>query len=60
ICNVRDITETPPADWSTDRRMAYLDWATHVVNACRGANPRLEATFDAAVARAQEVIEATR
>jgi guanosine-3',5'-bis(diphosphate) 3'-pyrophosphohydrolase len=56
ICNVRDITDTPPADWSPARRLEYLDWAARVVDACRGANPPLEAAFDEAVARAREVV----
>jgi len=56
ICNVRDITDTPPADWSLARRTEYLDWASQVVDACRGANPRLAAVFDQAVARARDVL----
>ena len=56
ICNVRDITDTPPADWPSARRLEYLDWAAQVVDACRGANPRLEAVFDAAVAGARHVV----
>jgi len=56
ICNVRDITDTPPADWSVGRMVAYLDWAAEVARACRGANPRLEAAFDAAVTRARRVV----
>lgn len=56
ICNVRDITHTPPADWSAARRLAYLDWAAEVVDACRGANRLLEAVFDADVARARAAV----
>ena len=56
MCNVRDITDTPPADWSAERRLAYLDWAAAVANACRGVNPGLEAAFDAALARARTVV----
>lgn len=56
ICNVRDVTETPPADWPPARRVAYLDWASEVVAACRGANPALEAAFDVAVARARAAV----
>jgi guanosine-3',5'-bis(diphosphate) 3'-pyrophosphohydrolase len=58
ICNIRDITDTPPADWSAERRLAYLDWASQVVNGCRGVNPGLEAAFDAALARARTVVVA--
>ena len=56
ICNVRDITETPPADWPVERRLAYLDWARQVADACRGANADLERVFDAALARARQVV----
>lgn len=58
ICNVRDITDTPPADWPPERKTAYLDWAADVVNACRGANPALEAAFDATLERARTVVAA--
>jgi guanosine-3',5'-bis(diphosphate) 3'-pyrophosphohydrolase len=58
ICNVRDITDTPPADWPPERKTAYLDWSAEVVNACRGVNPGLEAAFDATLARARTVVAA--
>jgi guanosine-3',5'-bis(diphosphate) 3'-pyrophosphohydrolase len=46
ICNLRDITETPPKGWSRLRRKEYLEWSRMVVAGCRGANPELEALFD--------------
>ena len=46
ICNVRDVGSKPPKDWPFERRCEYLAWAEQVVNACRGANPRLEQRFD--------------
>jgi guanosine-3',5'-bis(diphosphate) 3'-pyrophosphohydrolase len=48
ICNLRDIAESPPADWSDDRKREYFDWAAKVVAGCRGTNSRLEAAFDKA------------
>ncbi|MEB3323050.1 MAG: HD domain-containing protein [Synechococcaceae cyanobacterium] len=56
ICNVRDITDTPPADWPVERRLAYLAWAREVVDGCRGTNAALERAFDAALARARRVV----
>lgn len=56
LCNVRDITHTPPADWPPERRLGYLDWAASVVGACRGVNPRLEAAFDEALTRARRAV----
>jgi guanosine-3',5'-bis(diphosphate) 3'-pyrophosphohydrolase len=48
ICNLRDIANNPPADWSLDRKQAYFDWAKSVVDALRGAHPALEHLFDEA------------
>lgn len=56
ICNIRDVTDTPPHDWSAARRAEYLDWAEAVVRGCRGVNAGLERAFDAAMARARETI----
>ncbi|MFZ1792542.1 MAG: HD domain-containing protein [Anaerolineae bacterium] len=53
-CNVRDINNDPPADWSLERRIAYLDWAESVVAGCRGANPALEKLFDRVLAEGRE------
>lgn len=50
ICNARDIANDPPADWTLERRVAYLDWARNVVAGCRDANPALAALFDAVLA----------
>ncbi|MGZ3235861.1 MAG: HD domain-containing protein [Burkholderiaceae bacterium] len=46
ICNVRDILESPPADWSLKRKLDYFDWSKQVVDGVRGAAPTLEALFD--------------
>jgi guanosine-3',5'-bis(diphosphate) 3'-pyrophosphohydrolase len=56
ICIIRDLTHTPPPNWSTARRLAYLDWAASVVDACRGACPPLEAVFDRDVAKARTTV----
>lgn len=50
ICNVRDVAEKPPTDWSPERRTDYLAWAERVVAGCRGTNPELERMFDEALA----------
>ena len=42
ICNVLDVTHSPPANWSTQRRREYLDWTERVVAGCRGCNHALE------------------
>jgi guanosine-3',5'-bis(diphosphate) 3'-pyrophosphohydrolase len=46
--NVRALLASPPAGWSDERRLAYVDWAARVVDACRAAAPALAAEFDIA------------
>ncbi|MEI6643146.1 MAG: HD domain-containing protein [Novosphingobium sp.] len=50
IANLRDIAASPPADWDQARKAEYVHWADKVVAGLRGANPALEAAFDAAAA----------
>jgi len=50
IANVRDVTLTPPSDWSLERRVEYLDWTRDVTAGCRGVNPGLEICYDEALA----------
>ena len=54
ICNLRDVTARPPANWDLERRREYFDWAKTVVDRLRGADPRLEAAFDRAYAQRPE------
>jgi guanosine-3',5'-bis(diphosphate) 3'-pyrophosphohydrolase len=56
ICNVRDVTVDPPADWSLKRRREYLDWAVAVVDGCRGVNADLERHFDELVAEGRATL----
>jgi guanosine-3',5'-bis(diphosphate) 3'-pyrophosphohydrolase len=51
ICNVRDMTQSPPLDWSLERRAEYFTWAKQVVDQVRGVSPMLESLFDAALVR---------
>ena len=51
ICNLRDITHSPPAKWPLKRKQAYFDWAKAVVDGLRGVHPRLERAFDEAFSK---------
>jgi guanosine-3',5'-bis(diphosphate) 3'-pyrophosphohydrolase len=53
ICNVRDVTDTLPTDWSLLRRRDYLIWSEQVVADCRGINANLDQAFDQAINRAK-------
>ncbi len=55
ICNLRDILASPPADWSSERKQTYFDWASKVVAGLRGVHPGLEAVFDSVFARQTEI-----
>ena len=46
ICNLRDISQSPPPDWSLERRQQYFDWAKQVIDRLRGDWPVLEDVFD--------------
>jgi guanosine-3',5'-bis(diphosphate) 3'-pyrophosphohydrolase len=51
ICNLRDLSDSPPRDWPLERKREYFDWARQVVDRLRGANTHLEQLFDAEYAR---------
>ena len=44
--NITDIINTPPVDWSNDRKRDYFDWAKAVVDNLRGSHQGLEKDFD--------------
>jgi guanosine-3',5'-bis(diphosphate) 3'-pyrophosphohydrolase len=56
ISNIRDITASPPKDWSLQHCADYLDWSQEVVSGCRGVNASLEQAFDDAIKKAHEVL----
>ena len=45
ISNVTDITNTPPTNWDSDRKLKYFDWAEKVINNCPKVNTPLEEYF---------------
>ena len=46
ISNLRDISASPPVDWSVERKQDYFDWAARVIDGLRGVHPELETLFD--------------
>ena len=56
ICNIRDIADCPPAEWSQARKAEYLSWAADVVSGCRGVNAALDAVYDQAIEKARRTI----
>jgi len=51
--NLADIISSPPTDWSHERKLKYVNWATEVAEGLRGVNPALEARFDALCEKAR-------
>jgi (p)ppGpp synthase/HD superfamily hydrolase len=47
ISNLRAILDSPPADWSDERRAQYFVWAKEVADGLPSPNPLLKAAFDA-------------
>ena len=56
ICNIREILERPPRDWTLERKQEYLDWSRRVVEGCRGSNKNLERCFDDLCDRGKEIL----
>ena len=51
ICNIRDVGENQPADWSEHRRREYFEWARSVVDGLQNPHPMLRQLFDDVIAR---------
>jgi guanosine-3',5'-bis(diphosphate) 3'-pyrophosphohydrolase len=58
ICNVRDVTHSPPEGWSQERRREYLDWTAEVVAGCRGASAALESHYDRILEEGRRTLQA--
>ena len=56
ISNLRAITTSPPAGWTADRKLGYLEGCRQLIGAGRGANPSLEAVFDETAANVEQII----
>jgi hypothetical protein len=56
ISNLRAIAVSPPAGWSNDRRLGYLDSCRNLVDAGRGSNAEIERIFDDTTRAAEQAI----
>jgi guanosine-3',5'-bis(diphosphate) 3'-pyrophosphohydrolase len=55
--SLRAIATSPPAEWSVQPRLDYVEWARRVVAGLRGVNPSLEVQFDEAAKRADQSVQ---
>ena len=58
ISNLRAIAISPPAGWSNDRKLGYLNSCRNLVDAGRGSNAELERIFDDTAKVAEQAIRA--
>ena len=56
ISNLRAIAVSPPAGWSNDRKLGYLDSSRNLVDAGRGSNAEIERIFDATAKAVEQAI----
>jgi (p)ppGpp synthase/HD superfamily hydrolase len=54
IANLRSIMHSPPANWSFERKVEYVNWARRVVGGFASLNGRLAAEFERTSAALQE------
>ena len=57
ISNVTDITNTPPTNWDSNRRLEYFDWAEKVINNCPKINTSLENHFKDSIQKGREKLQ---
>ncbi|MEN6483599.1 MAG: HD domain-containing protein [Syntrophobacteraceae bacterium] len=57
ICNVIDITHSPPRGWSIERQTDYLDWTEKVVEGLKGCNASLEARYDEVLREGRDALK---
>ena len=57
--NLRSLANSPPENWNTEQKQAYIDWTIKVAAGLKGVNPWLEERFDEALRRAQQALQQT-
>ena len=57
ISNVTDITNTPPTNWDSNRRLEYFEWAEEVINNCPKVNTSLEKYFKDSIQKGREKLQ---
>jgi HD domain-containing protein len=56
ISNLRAIAISPPAGWSNDRRLGYVNACRNLVDAGRGSNAEIERIFDDTAREVEQAI----
>lgn len=56
ISNLRAVAISPPAGWSAERKLGYLEGCRQLVDAARGTNASIEAIFDQTAADVERTV----
>ena len=59
INNIRDLSQSPPATWSLERKQKYLDWTEQVIAGLRGTSADLEEHYDRLLLEARQALNGT-
>lgn len=59
INNIRDLSQSPPATWSLERKQKYLDWTEQVIAGLRGTSAGLEEHYDRLLLEARQALNST-
>jgi guanosine-3',5'-bis(diphosphate) 3'-pyrophosphohydrolase len=57
ISNIQDILQSPPKDWSLERKREYLLWTEKVVAGLRGVNTSLDGHYDELLAMGKILLD---
>ena len=55
ICNVDDIINRPPTNWTVERKLQYLKWAEDVLAGLRGVNSGMEAKLEELISNGRSI-----
>ncbi|WP_425495023.1 HD domain-containing protein [Pandoraea commovens] len=55
-CNLRDLVNAPPPEWSSTRIRGYFDWAARVVAGLRCEKAAISQAFDIAYERGNDLL----
>ena len=57
VSNLTDLVDSPPADWSHERKLNYLKWSKEVFCGLKGVNQALDELFEATSKRAEKAFQ---
>ena len=57
ICNIHDLSQSPPRWWPKIQKQEYLLWSEKVVAGLRGVNKELEALYDEELAKGKTILQ---